>query len=1124
MLARKKFLGNYQVLKTIGQGAFSKVKLGIHKETGQKVAIKIIDKKEMAAKANKAKKATEERERKRKEAEIQQQRQQQERARRASGAASTPVEPFQSDSQTPSRRRSSANPEAMGERAVDPRGECFDETPLTPSRAASAKRRATQVSTGQDAAGGAGASGSQAKKEEKEKAADEGGDTPSFMSTLQLEVQLLMRLDHPNVINLYQVMETEDECFVVMEYAAGGELIDYIAARNYLTEKEARRLFRQILSAMDHCHMANVVHRDLKLENLLLTEQKNILISDFGLGRTFMNDRDDYMKTFCGTPNYAAVELISGIPYIGVKADIWAMGVVLFVMMTGRPPFSGDNISALYGKIKAVDYKCPDYFSKELKSLLGKILRRDPKARIDMEGLRSDPWVNFEEMELPTRIYPKVMGPPDPSQMGQLIKSITRDSSIVVFTIRQHMRNGVNIDGASAEKNRTLQKNLAAAHVAAVNHGGRRRSYSMGVPAVAVTSPETARSPKPPGRIGEDEEEDIADLPRSPQAQPAVFPPTAPFSKPSLLPNPRTRRMSMQETMLSRPSSTLSPDERSIYSNGLPHPEDRSGNDEGEKKSSDMPAEDDSALDLVPSRKEIEEWHLIHRPPKEVRTVRYSFNPSLTSHLPPSQVFQDVHRVLVLLQKHYDNKLSFIRNEDYYLLRCKIADGGGDGGETVEFEVEDCESSKGAASVYLVKDNYPATLASDSSPYKAKLFLVRHLYREIWSAQGMVGRRDWQSNAGMSVSAGCVLTIKTCKKVNEHEALSTLKRVASLVKPLMKKRSWTLPILREFFPPNPNLLGLNVNRGQEIRLRLRHATDASRFLEFEDVLGTMLHELTHNAIGPHNAAFYKYLEELNLELDELRNKGWCGEGFDAPGVRVGMGVSRDVPESERKKVALQAAEKRAAVSKLMIPTGGRRLGGGRTDIEKRASPAAMAAIAAERRLRDGVWCGSSDDADGEVPFKRKRDKSPFRDGVKRLWVCLACTLENLDQNARCEACETPQPLKVVGSNNSGKDLGKPESQSAEPLRNSKREKLPWSCTDCGWTLNEASTLSCDACFMVRDDPPSSSLPPPSTYPSDEWACTTCTLLNSLNESHCMACDAHRPAHVIPEEDVSKVHS
>ncbi|KAI9105242.1 kinase-like domain-containing protein, partial [Phlyctochytrium arcticum] len=276
MLARKKVLGDYQVGKTIGQGAFSKVKLGYHKETGQKQAV---------------------------------------------------------------------NGDAV------------------------------------------------------KVAGEELKETPTFVSQLQLEVQLLMRLDHPNVIRLYQVMETELECFVVMEYAQGGELIEYIAARSHLSEKEARRYFRQIVSAMDHCHLANVVHRDLKLENLLLNGERNLLISDFGLGRTYRTDAEELMRTFCGTPNYAAVELISGIPYIGVKSDIWAMGVVLYVMMTGRPPFFGENISALYSKIKAVDYKCPDYFSQGLRNLLAKILVKDPKRRIDMDGIRDDPWMNYEEVE-----------------------------------------------------------------------------------------------------------------------------------------------------------------------------------------------------------------------------------------------------------------------------------------------------------------------------------------------------------------------------------------------------------------------------------------------------------------------------------------------------------------------------------------------------------------------------------------------------------------------------------------------------------------------------------------------------------------------------------------------------
>ncbi|KAJ3096246.1 Map microtubule affinity-regulating kinase [Phlyctochytrium planicorne] len=996
MLARKKFLGNYQLLKTIGQGAFSKVKLGIHKETGQKVAIKIIDKKEMLAKANKAKKAAEEKERKKKEAEAQQQRQQQERARRASGAHAVVA----SDGEAPprERRRSMTPAPVVGDdggdqpttplRAVDPRGELAEDENLTPSRAASAKRRrATQVSTGEEkrkdgdfgTKEGIGGTKSFA-------ATDDSSSSATFMSTLQLEVQLLMRLDHPNVINLYQVMETEDECFVVMEYAAGGELIDYIAARNYLTEREARRLFRQIISAMDHCHMANVVHRDLKLENLLLTEQKNILISDFGLGRTFLNDKDDYMKTFCGTPNYAAVELISGIPYIGVKADVWAMGVVLYVMMTGRPPFSGDNISALYSKIKSVDYRCPDYFSKELKNLLSKILRRDPKARIDMEGLRTDPWVNYEENEPPTRILPKIIpgniptgtpvtsSPRDPDTpvsptsceaLGAFVKSITRDSSFVVYTIRNYMRNGVNIEGASIDKNRTLQKNLAAAHQQATvppPPGGRRRSYSMGVPANPGV-----RSPLGTKTIGEDEVmEDVAPIspppsrpvpinastfpsspfghegrkrrmsmqetgrappifdvsPPPPQVAESDVPPPpsqrqrrntittlmfpgegggqnhlSPFAKPGqhgLRPHPPPydaganeanvvvhngqeylsveesrsgivhfagtsrshtdvlstgtltngstcileeqrgeggeegggqddrsmmsgearsnhdrnqsvdsrdtgdypsvptagdrrrsrrasvasssggdrnlsllRRMSMVSPPQERKSSVTSAGERGTvdweaHSNSSTHrrrssevgmrssgvyspnasnqnsqsptspTQGQSGNSvesgataqaSGQSRASTLGRagdnsaagdinknlgrqssitggdgvegeEEDSALDLVPSRKEIEEWHLLHRPPKEIRTVRYSFNPSLTSPLTPSQIFQDVHRVLVLLQRHYDNRLSFIRNEDYYLLRCRLSDvaldGEGMGGET-EFEIEVCK-------------------------------------------------------------------------------------------------------------------------------------------------------------------------------------------------------------------------------------------------------------------------------------------------------------------------------------------------------------------------------------------------------------------------------------------------
>ncbi|KAJ1515000.1 SIK kinase 3 [Coelomomyces lativittatus] len=177
------------------------------------------------------------------------------------------------------------------------------------------------------------------------------------------EVKLMMRLNHPNIIKLYQVIDTEAECFIIMDYAAGGEFVDYLASKGRLTEAEARHYFRQLVSAVHHCHSANLVHRDLKLENLLLTHHQELLLSDFGLGRTFYK-KEDLMYTFCGTPSYAAIELIQHRPYCGMPADVWSMGVILFVMCSGSMPFFGTTLSSLYKRILGLDYQCPSYFSE----------------------------------------------------------------------------------------------------------------------------------------------------------------------------------------------------------------------------------------------------------------------------------------------------------------------------------------------------------------------------------------------------------------------------------------------------------------------------------------------------------------------------------------------------------------------------------------------------------------------------------------------------------------------------------------------------------------------------------------------------------------------------------------
>lgn len=217
-----------------------------------------------------------------------------------------------------------------------------------------------------------------------------------------------MRLEHPNIIRLYQVIDTLEEMYIIMEYAAGGELIDYIAAKGCLTENEGRKYFRDLIAAMDHCHLAGVVHRDLKLENMLLGDDKNLLLSDFGLGRSIFST-DQILNTFCGTPLYAGPELVSGIKYVGPTADIWSLGIVLYIMIAGKPPFRCETIAELYGQIKAVKYSCPKSFSPELVDLLSKLLVRDPLKRITMDELRMHTWISDGgKLDPPIRITPRI--------------------------------------------------------------------------------------------------------------------------------------------------------------------------------------------------------------------------------------------------------------------------------------------------------------------------------------------------------------------------------------------------------------------------------------------------------------------------------------------------------------------------------------------------------------------------------------------------------------------------------------------------------------------------------------------------------------------------------------------
>ncbi|KAF8456446.1 kinase-like domain-containing protein, partial [Kalaharituber pfeilii] len=208
---------------------------------------------------------------------------------------------------------------------------------------------------------------------------------------VEREIQYLQLLRHPHIIKLYNVVTTPTEIVMVIEYA-GRELFDYIVANGRMSEDGARRFFQQIICAVEYCHRHKIVHRDLKPENLLLDEFLNVKIADFGLSN-IMTD-GNFLKTSCGSPNYAAPEVISGKLYAGPEVDVWSCGVILYVLLCGRLPFDDDYIPTLFKKISQGSYSVPSYLSPEAVKLLGKMLVVNPVNRITVAEIRQDPWFN----------------------------------------------------------------------------------------------------------------------------------------------------------------------------------------------------------------------------------------------------------------------------------------------------------------------------------------------------------------------------------------------------------------------------------------------------------------------------------------------------------------------------------------------------------------------------------------------------------------------------------------------------------------------------------------------------------------------------------------------------------
>ncbi|CAB3994469.1 MAP microtubule affinity-regulating kinase 3 isoform X4 [Paramuricea clavata] len=226
---------------------------------------------------------------------------------------------------------------------------------------------------------------------------------PSSLQKLFREVRIMKFLDHPNIVKLYEVIETDKTLYLVMEYASGGEVFDYLVAHGRMKEKEARAKFRQIVSAVQYCHQKHVIHRDLKAENLLLDSDMNIKIADFGFSNEFTPGNK--LDTFCGSPPYAAPELFQGKKYDGPEVDVWSLGVILYTLVSGSLPFDGQNLKELRERVLRGKYRIPFYMSTDCENLLKKFLVLNPMKRARLEQIMSDKWMNIGHEDDPLKPY-----------------------------------------------------------------------------------------------------------------------------------------------------------------------------------------------------------------------------------------------------------------------------------------------------------------------------------------------------------------------------------------------------------------------------------------------------------------------------------------------------------------------------------------------------------------------------------------------------------------------------------------------------------------------------------------------------------------------------------------------
>ncbi|KAF3542316.1 hypothetical protein DY000_02010639 [Brassica cretica] len=377
------------------------------------------------------------------------------------------------------------------------------------------------------------------------------------------------------------------------------------------------------------------------------------------------------------------------------------------------------------------------------------------------------------------------------------------------------------------------------------------------------------------------------------------------------------------------------------------------------------------------------------------------------------------------------------------------------------------------------------------------------------------------------------------KKPKEEEARKILEKVANQVQPIMTRRKWRVKLLSEFCPTNPRLLGVNVNRGVHVKLRLRRVNHDGDFLSYHQVLDTMLHELCHNAHGPHNASFYKLWDELRKECEELMSKGitGTGQGFDVPGKRLG-GFSRQPPLSSLRATAATAAQKRVRAGNL-LPSGPQRLGGD-SSIMSHLTPIQAAAMAAERRFLDDVWCGSQsaealEDQENDShacaepftslnarPAKRSSScstatSSSCPPSSSHQWGSDVIDLTEEASETRCSKRSCSPGDQVPSSSFKDEPIsGVMKSSETSPstsynANQGREEPAMWQCAECTllnpnsftvlFILEQLLAPICELCTAAK--------PKEREMKHKVWSCKFCTLENEVKLEKCEACGQWR---------------